>query len=180
MPYPRKLVILRAITDALKTITPANGYVSDLSDYDPGDGVMSSRVFRGRAFFGENDPLPLVSVLEGNAMSDLVAEPPLNVSTSEYDWPLLIQGFVKDDKDNPTDPAYVLMADVRKCLALQTRRNSDNFGNTTILGLDAQTVVTKCMLGPGIVRPADDVSAVAYFWMSLVLRIVDYADRPYD
>jgi hypothetical protein len=36
---PFKLRLLKAITGALKEVTPANGYLNDLADFDPGDGV---------------------------------------------------------------------------------------------------------------------------------------------
>lgn len=40
MSEPYKLKILRGMTDTLKSITPANGYQSDLADFDPGDGEI--------------------------------------------------------------------------------------------------------------------------------------------
>ena len=53
MPDPAKLTILKGLVNGLKTITPANGYQSNLADFDPGDGVTTPRVYRGRAFFGD-------------------------------------------------------------------------------------------------------------------------------
>lgn len=180
MSDPFKLKLLKAITAALKEITPANGYVNDLGDFDPGDGVMTARVYRGRAWFGENDPIPLVSVLEGVDPADEVAEPPsVNAVSAEYDWPLLIQGFVDDDPANPTDPAYTLMAEVRRRLIAERKRKTaahdpDPFG----LGATGKNRVTGLRVGAGVVRPADDVSAKAWFWLTLTPRIVDNAEDP--
>ncbi len=182
MILPFKLRVLHALTDALKDIQPNNdaGYVSDLRDFDPGDGASQSRVFRGRAWFGDTDPLPMVSVLEGTSPADDVDEPPVDTTTGEYDWPILVQGFVDDDPLNPTDPAYLLLADVRQRLAAErTRkapgtRTNDPFG----LGLDGRNRVVSLKVGPGVVRPADEVSARAYFWLTLVLRITDNAAAP--
>lgn len=180
---PFKLRALHALTDALKTITPANGYVSDLSDFDPGDGVAQARVFRGRAWFGDDDPIPMVSVLEGTSPADEVDdEPPVDTTTGEYDWTLLVQGFVNDDPQNPTDPAYVLMADVRRRLAAERKRKAtgthqfDPLG----LGLAGKNRIVGLTIGPGVVRPTDDVSSKAYFWMTIVLRIVENASEPYS
>ncbi len=179
MTDPAKLSVLRAMTDTLKMITPANGYVSDLSDFDPGDGVNISRVYRGRAWFGESDPLPLVSILEGVSPVDEIAEPPVTTPSSEYWWPLLVQGFVSDDDDNPTDPAYILLADVRQCLATQAKRkHPTRIHDRYIFGMD-EKLVQDLRIGSGIVRPADDISAIAYFWLTVEIRIFDRAEKPY-
>lgn len=181
-PLPFKLRVLRALTDALKEITPAAGYVFNLADFDD-SGVMQARVFRGRAWFGDNDPIPLVSVLEGVSPADDVAEPHLKTEGGSYDWPIMVQGFVDDDPENPTDPAYVLMADVRRRLVVEKTRKLPNSAgqlNPFGMGEPGPNRVTGLIIGPGVVRPADDVSSKAYFWLSLTLRIVDNAAEPYS
>ena len=179
-PLPFKLRVLRALTDGLKDITPANGYVSNIADFDPGDGHMKSRVFRGRAWFGDDDALPMVSVLENDA-ADAIAPSPAESPTTEYDWPLLVQGFVEDDPENPTDPAYVLLADVRRWLSAERRRKApgSNMPDPLGLGINGKNRILGLRVGPGVVRPADDVSAKAYFWLTLELRVTDNAAEPY-
>ncbi len=179
MTYPAKLTILRALTETLKGITPANGYVSDLSDFDPGDGALTARVYRGRAFFGDNDPVPMVSILEALGEADYIAEPHQTVGVSEYWWSLILQGWVKDDKDNPTDPAYVLLADVRRCLALQTRRRQTNDpSETNILGLSSK-LIHGLRTNTGVVRPANELSMYAGFHLLVEVKITDIAETPY-
>jgi len=179
-PLPFKLRALTALTGIIKEITPDNGYVCDLADFDPGDGVDQERVFRGRAWFGDNDPIPMVSVLEGVSPADEVDEPPVDTTTGEYDWPLLIQGFVDDDPEHPTDPAYLLLADVRRRLAVEKRRKAPGSHQPDPLGLGlGKNRITKISIGPGVVRPADDVSSRAYFWLTVILRVVDNASDPY-
>lgn len=177
MPDPQKLTILKAVVDGLKTITPANGYVSDLSDFDPGDGVDTSRVYRGRAFFGAGDPVPMLSVLEAAFDDEVVNEPADEVPTSEYWWPLLIQGWIIDDKDNPTDPVYPLLADVRKYLSTQLKRHGSD-GWKSFFGMPSDLVVGLRFSG-GRVRPASELSAYAGFHLIVELRIIDKADKPY-
>lgn len=173
MSDPFKLRVLSAITDALKSITPANGYVSDLSDFVPGDGVMTARVYRGRLWFGEESPLPMTSVLEGTAPGDELSEPPQQTPRSEYEWPLIVQGFVKDDPQHPTDPAYFLLRDVKRRLAIEVKRKTAEH-DSDILGLGRGGCrVTALRIGTGSVRPADDISARAYFWLSVVPTIYD-------
>ena len=180
-PLPFKLRALTALTAALKEITPANGYVCDLADFDPGDGVTTARVYRGRAWYGETDPIPLLSVLEGVSPADEVAEPPASGTVAEYDWPLLVQGFVDDDADNPTDPAYILMADVRRRIAEENKRKAagTHMPDPLGLGLTGKNRIVELSVGPGVVRPADDVSSKAWFWLTVTCRVVDNAAEPY-
>lgn len=180
-PLPWKLRVLHALTDAIKEITPDAGYESNLSDFDPGDGVTTARVYRGRAWFGDEDPVPLVSVLENDSANE-VSSPPVAATTSEYEWPLLIQGFVNDDPVNPTDPAYVLLADVRRRLAAErTRKLPGSQSKFDPFGLGrGVNRVTEIRIGSGVVRPADDVSSKAYFWLPLVIVLTENAAEPYD
>lgn len=182
MPDPQKLTIMKALCDGLKTITPANGYQSDLADFDPGDGVATSRVYRGRAFFGDDgdgggDPVPMLSVLEAASDDELVNEQVAEKPTSEYWWPLLIQGWVTDDAANPLDPVYPLLADVRKLLAAEMKRKGSD-GWQSVLGMPSD-VVTGIRFGAGRVRPANELSAYAGFHLLVELRILDNADQPY-
>jgi len=160
---PFRLRVLKALTTALQEITPANGYKHDLS----------SSVFRGRDLFGEDDPLPMVSILEATDEQDQVQSP--RGSGDNFGvWGLLIQGFAEDDPENPTDPAHYLMADVKKRLAIE-RQKGVSFN---ILGMGG--LVDKLEFSPGIVRPADAYSAKAYFWLRLDLTVVEDVTKPYE
>lgn len=160
---PFRLRVLKALTAALQEITPANGYKHDLS----------SSVFRGRDLFGEDDPLPMVSILEATDEQDQVQSP--RGSGDNFGvWGLLIQGFAEDDPENPTDPAHYLMADVKKRLAIE-RQKGVSFN---ILGMGG--LVDKLEFSPGIVRPADAYSAKAYFWLRLDLTVVEDVTKPYE
>lgn len=172
-----KLIMLKSLTAGLKTITPANGYQSDLGDFDPGDGGTMSRVFRGRVAFGDSDPVPMVSVLEAVTETEALGVQPVGEATQVYEWPLLLQGWVRDDQENPTDPAYVLLADVRQYLARLAKRvkKMDN----DILGVGPE-LLHDLQFSGGLVRPADETNAYAGFWLTLRLTIVDRAENPYE
>lgn len=175
-PLPFKLRVLRGATDVLKTITVENGYLHDLADAEG-----QERVFRGRAWFGEGDPIPMLSVLEPPSYPEEDVAPAVGGTTGEYDWDLLVQGFVDDDPVHPTDPAYLLLADVRRRLALEARRKAPgtNMPDPLGLGLAGRNRVLELHVGPGVVRPADDVSAKAWFWLGVRLRVTDNAAEPY-
>jgi hypothetical protein len=152
---------MKALTAALEEITVVNGYQHDL----PG------RVFRGRVIFGERDPVPMVSILEVPLPLEQIVSP-RDATESAGGWDLMIQGFVEDDSKNPTDPAHRLLADVKKRLALEKRRVTagEVFGMNAISGI---------RIGPGVVRPPDEVSAKAYFWLSLVIEMVEDLADPF-
>lgn len=180
MTDPFKLQVLYALTDALKTITPANGYQYDLADFVDDEGVTMERVYRGRAWFGDSDPIPMVSVLEAGDPFDPVVEFPSDAAMNADDWNLNVQGFVHDDKKHPTDPAYRLLADIRKCLAQQASRKLGRQPDPLGLGSPSNpNRVVQMRFGSGTVRPADDISAKAWLWIPVQLRIVERAADPY-
>ena len=159
---PLRLRILKAMQAALEEITPANGYASDLT----------GAVFRGRNVFGDTDPIPLVSILEAPDPINPLASPK-DSGDQKGNWAMLIQGFVEDDPFNPTDPAHVLMADVKKRLVQERVRDRQR----NILGMGGS--LTDLKISPGVVRPADDISAKAYFWLRVTLTMVENLQDPY-
>lgn len=165
MTEPFRLRLQKAVCDLLEGITPANGYVTDLS----------GAVFRGRNRFGSDDPLPMLSVLEPMDGREPWGSPAPSPS-SHGQYPLIVQGFVKDDPDNPTDPAHILMADVKRALALEKAKTNryDLFG----LG-NGENSVIGITIGGGVVRPADEYSSKAYFWLVVTLNIVENLADPY-
>lgn len=165
-PDSRRLRVLKALTDSLSKITPANGYAMDLT----------GSVFRGRAYFGESDPLPMLSILEAPIQADPNSSPQEAEAQTET-WQLVIQGFLPDDKQNPTDPAHYLMAAVKQVLAGE-RAKGGRRGGYNILGLGPDTVL-DLRVGPGIVRPPDEISSKAYFWLSVYLDILDDLENPF-
>lgn len=164
MSDPLRLRVLKALTTALEEITVANGYAY----------TLTGKVFRGRDQFGESDPVPMVAILEAIEQSPAkMADMRPASGVSNTPWDLLIQGFVDDDPTNPSDPAHVLMADVKKRLAQERVRERQR----DILGMGGR--VTELLMSPGVVRPPDEVSAKAYFWLRLHLNIVENLGDPY-
>ena len=165
---PFRLRVLKSLTAVLEDITVANGYQHDLP------GV----VFRGRDVFGASDPLPMVSILESILEKDQMPSPP-GGGMQKGPWELLIQGWTVDDEDNPTDPGQILMADVKQRLAQETQRlfADRNRRGYDPLGMDGK--ITALRFSTGVVRPADDVSSKAYFWLKLELDMVENLLEPY-
>jgi hypothetical protein len=166
MADPFRLKVQKALTAALGEITVLNGYVNDLE----------GKIFRGRQYFGEDTEVPFISILEEPIAPENDFEgTDGEAGTSTY--ALMVQGFAEDDKQNPTDTAHVLLADVKKRLAgiKIASRDTDR-----VLGFpDIAPTVTTINFGGGVVRPADDISAVAYFWLRVSMELVEDHDDPY-
>lgn len=167
--FPTRLRILKRLTEMLEEIQIANGYKHD----------MLGRVYRGRTLFGEETPVPMLSILEVPIPPDQrtsQVDNPVNVGP----WDLIIQGFVDDDHLNPTDPAQLLQADVLKRLALEKKNAYDrSTGDCKLFGMG--DTVTDLQIGVGVVRPPDaDISSKAYFWVSVRLTVAESLDNPYD
>lgn len=168
--------VMKGLCAALKEITVANGYIHDLGDFEDSAGRTAERVFRGRDFFGDNDPLPMLSVLE-----DPRAPDPMNGSTtsgkSQNTFRVLIQGFVADDKEHPLDPAYDLSAEVIQALVVAKQASSG------ILGLD-KALRAPCVMGLSIGQPVhrkgrDEVSDHAYFLVGVTLLLAEDLEKPF-
>lgn len=160
---PFTLTVLKALTSALEEITTANGYQHDL------DG----KVFRGRLMFAASDPLPLIAINEPPKMPEDI-DPPQGSVKRSVKHELLIQGFVPDDRENPTDPAYRLLADVQKRLAEERGRD----GGFNILGLGQR--VMSLDIGKGVVRPPEAaVSDTAFFWLPVTLGYAEDLQNPF-
>lgn len=163
---PLRLEVQKRLSAALEEITPANGYVFD----------FSGRVFRGRAAFGEGDPLPMLSILEVPIPLDQLP-PPQPSALSSGGWELMVQGFAEDDRRNPTDPAHVMLADVKRRLVQEKRKLDWKKPEDGPFGLGR--FVTNILMGPGVVRPPDELSAKAYFWLTVQLDLAEDLDDPY-
>lgn len=160
---PFRLRVLKALNAALEEITPANGYTFDLS----------GRVYRGRDIFGNDEEPPFVAILEAIEQDENIPSPQAG-GTIKGPWTLQIQGFAPDDRDHPTDPAHALMADVKKRL-IQERLRERQYNI-----LDMEGKVVEMRISQGVVRPADEVSSVAYFWLRMTLTVVENLLDPYD
>ena len=152
---PAILTALKALTDSLEQISVAGGY-----NYD-----LAGKVFRGRMLFSDNDdPLPMVSVNQPPTMPDEY-DVPTGSTARNYNYTMLVQGFVEDDIRNPTDPAFLLLDDVQRRLAFEKAREE----GYNALGMRGQVML---QVGQGVVRSPDGVvSDTAFFWLPITLAV---------
>lgn len=160
---PFRLRVLKAMTDTLAAIHPDKGYRHDLT----------GRVFRGRNMYGDNDPIPLVSILEAPLPDEPMAHKP-NDGVWVGQWRLFVQGWVDDDRNNPTDPAHYLLADVKRALAEARRSQLKS-------GIFNMSRVTNLTIGANVVRPAEEhVNEYANFLLVVTLEIAENMMDPYE
>lgn len=175
----KRLLMLKALTTHLRTeVTLANGYNFDLS------GSAPVRVYRGRMYYTEKMPLPCVSILDAlnpDRFPRQAGDRDKWASATQHEgYVLLLQGWVEDDEENPTDPAHVLMGDVKKALAKINKgphplRPDDQHAAYQLGGL-----VTRIDIEPGTVRPPDELSAKAFFWLRASVGFAEDLDDPFS
>lgn len=157
----KRLAIAKALTSLLENeVSIANGYQHDLA----------GKVHRGRLTWGIREALPRVMLME-TLNPD---REPIRAGwqpTQKDSLILLVQGHAEDDMEHPTDPAHILMGDVKKALSLIGRTTSEHF---RLGGL-----VADFNMEPGIVRPPDELSSVAYFFLRVRLEVVEHLADPY-
>lgn len=170
---PRRLRILKALTALLETITEAAGYSHTLSPIS----ATQRRVYRGRATFGHNDPLPCVSILEGMNPDREPAEGGSGMVRKD-NWILLIQGWAeKVETDvHDIDAAHYLMADVCKCLGQIIDDGGEGEKGPHYM-LDGE--IDEFNVEPGVVRAPDETSERAYFYMRVTVGVAERLDDPY-
>lgn len=167
-----QLFALKKLTLELEGITPANGYQFDMSD----------RVFRGRLVYGDDDPIPMLSIVEH-------LQPDGNISVAGFlnseraeTWILLVQGWVENKPKNPTDDAYLLKAAVEKRLSdlIATDQSTGNplYPNRYLLGM--KKTIINITIGPGLVSgPRAEVSAKAFFYLPVGISLAMSITNPY-
>ncbi|ARW18370.1 hypothetical protein [Komagataeibacter europaeus] len=198
---PFRLRILKAITDALKEITPGNGYPTDLSDYTPAGGSTTvSRVYRGLDWPATDAELPAVTLLDRHiSKTEQLAEAlgiytgalnkpvmPFDGSNQVNAWRLRLKGFAVDDLVNPSDNAIVLLTDVRKRLLIERQRvhpqqirQPDPLGMGLVSANGSGNAVVDLLVGRGELRPANATYGHVYWHLDLVLSLSEDGTSPY-
>ncbi|QPB11453.1 tail terminator [Providencia phage Kokobel1] len=165
MASSKKLEILIHLTQLLEEVKQSEGAEFDLKGC----------VFRGRTVFGDNDPIPTISILEakGASFADYADDYKIINKTG---WNLLIQGFADnpDDPKHETDVVYRMVEDVKSALnkitmvsgAMQKPCYPEHY----LLG----GKIFELTLGDEVVRPSEiELSSKAFFYLPIVIGITN-------
>jgi hypothetical protein len=136
-------------------------------------GYEDIKVFRGKSVLTAATVEDSLSILE--APRSLFGEGAGDGGFMRSEqWALLLQGWPKDDPENPSDPAYPLKAAVEQQLS-EITRSDDPHGRKRsdplyLLGGD----IGGMEIGQGIVRPVNPesgTSRLAEFFLPLLLEV---------
>ncbi len=155
----KKLRVLKALCDHLKTIDPATGF------------DVTNAVFRGRATFGDETPIPAISILD-NLKPDIGLYAAENDIKRNEDWILLLQGWTKDNKQDPTDEAFNFMAVTEQKLSEVTSVNPKTGEPAFPDAYMLSGLISDMRIGPGVARPPQEgLSSRAFFWLPLTVSL---------
>jgi hypothetical protein len=169
-----QLDILKKLTTHLEGITPAAGYLFDLS----------SSVFRGRAVHGDDAPETMLSIVEFLQPDRTLETASENNLLRSEQWILLVQGWVKnEDHAHPTDEVYQLKAttELRLSRLIEINRSTGDpeYPNEYLLGLHKKSI-SSMTIGPGVVSgPRIEVSPKAFFYLPLGINLVLDVTKPF-
>ena len=181
---PLRLQILRALTDVIKQVNPTNlivpGDPSSRYEFDLRDDTSTvpsrPRVTRGRLHIGEDEPLPMVTIVEPPmAIEGMSTQRQPDNTAHAGQWDMIIQGWAKGDPWYPSDVGYQLMQEVRCALAKEKKRGRN--GNTNILGFDS-TKIQNMTIGSPVIRPNEHISEQAVFYFVLTFTICEDTASP--
>ena len=169
---PTRLLILRRLTALLEEIVYQDELGNDVS--------LQGKVFRGRILLGEESKPPLLAILEAARPDPHTGYVGDENDTHHDMWPILVQGIIEDDIENPTDPAYFMAAAVEaqlsKIIAVDANTGHPSFPQHKDLG----GLITALEIMPPVVRPPEDkVSAKAFFFLPIRMGIAISSDQPY-
>lgn len=164
MPDSKQLRVIKKIAAILEATSEYPGVV----------------VSRGKLVVTAKDVEDSISILE--APRPVVGEPAaVNGRLRNETWTLLVQGWPKDDKNNPSDPAYAMKAAVEqqlyRIIAVNERTGLPLYPDDYMLGGDIGSMI----IGQGVVRPPmeEAASRLAMFYLPLILGITTDISNPY-
>lgn len=143
-------------------------------------GYEGIAVKRGQAVVSAKDIEDCLSILEA-------PRPLVGLGAGENGhrrletWTLLLQGWPKDDKENPSDPAYDLKAACEQWLSRIIAVDPDSglplHKELYMLGGD----ISALTIGQGLVRPPSEegASRLAMFFLPLIVEMTTDVRNPY-
>lgn len=143
-------------------------------------GYEGIKCYRGKLVVSAKEVEDCLSILE--APRPVVGQPAGHQGHKRLEtWTLLVQGWPKDDKENPSDPAYAMKAAVEQWLyrliAVEEQTGMPVYPDLYLLGGD----IASLTIGQGVVRPPseDAASRLAMFYLPLILEITTDVSNPY-
>lgn len=181
MADPKQLRVLKKLVTHLEGINPDN---DDPATGDPYEIDLRASVFRGRSLLTIDDAEDAISILEfpRQELYEPVGEHGI---VRQLRWQIMLQGWPKDDAENPSDPAYRMLAlcEMRLARLVAEKPNGRGplFPEEYMLGQhEGENELASLLIAPGVVRPPEDAaSRLAMFYMPLVLGVKVNVANPF-
>lgn len=165
-----KLIIMQMLTDLLSepydfTYQDARG--GHTIQFTPGG------VYRGRKTVSVEDNVAYaISVLEA-PRATIGSPADVEGRQRAEDWTLNVQGWPPEDREHPSDPAYVMAAAVRQRMAKLIDSDRETGAPLFPEWFMFNKMVHNIQFGATIVTPATaEVSKVAFWYMPVVVSLV--------
>lgn len=137
------------------------------------------QTYRGRVRMGRNDPLPMIGLLQAADIDEVFQEAGQGLKRADAKV-YLIQGWAIDDRDNPTDPAHELLANVKQALSELVVTESPNYMLKAYNVESGKPLIGDVKISTGLVRPPDmGISDTAYFWLPIRVTLLENIATPY-
>src|SRR5690349_13335762 len=124
MADPKQLRVLKKLVAHLEGINPTN---IDPATGDPYEIDLREHVFRGRSILTIDDAEDAISILEF-PRQDIYSPVGEHGIVRQVTWQIMLQGWPKDDPENPSDPAYRMLAHCEMRLARLVAQKSQGRG----------------------------------------------------
>lgn len=170
MPSP----LLETDTKQLRILKKLSNYLELTSGYE------GTKVYRGKLIVSAKEVEDCMSLLE--APRPVVGDGAGHQGHKRKEtWTLLLQGWPKDDKDNPSDPAYLMKGAAEQWLSrineVDERSGLPKYPDLYLLQGDIGSMI----IGQGVVRPPSEEAAsrLAMFYLPLILEVTTDIRNPY-
>lgn len=176
---PKKLRVMKALTKHLEiNVTSWTPSDADGNDLPAITYALAGRVWRGRTVITATDAEDALSLLEAPRQIDGAPAAEGGIKRNE-NWVILLQGFPKDDKTNPSDPAYYMMAATEMALSRLVLEDPRGGGPVYPDEYRLGGIIGTITIGQGVVRPASqEVSRLAMFYIPLTINIQTDVSNP--
>ena len=182
MADPKQLRILKMLTEHLEGINPGN---DNPATNAPFTFDLQGKIVRGLAVLPVDEAEDKLSILEFPRQEFYVSADDEKLQRQEQ-WQLMVQGWPKNDPENPGDPAYAMKAEVEVRLSMIAAQKPNGRGpvypNLYMLPdpLSGEKQIMSLTIAPGVVRPPEDAaSRLAMFYIPLIIGLRVDLTNPY-
>ena len=172
----KKLIVMQRLTTLLEGLTTYT-YKDAVGTSHTATYALAGRVYRGRKTVSETDARASMSILEAPRPVDGDGVG-ADGQVRRFDWRLNIQGWPVEDRNHPSDPAYIMAAAVEQRLqrisAVKEASGDPLSGQAGLYPeYHLSGLIDKITVFDSLVLPATEgLSKVAFFYIPVTVSII--------